>query len=106
NVLRPDTSLEKLAGLKPAFDREQGTLTAGNSTSLTDGAAAVLLCSEDWASQNNLPVLAYLGAGRTSAVDFVGGEGLLMAPTVAVSELLTATGLSLQEFDFYEIHEA
>jgi len=106
NVLRADTSLEKLASLKPAFDREQGTLTAGNSTSLTDGAAAVFLCSEEWALQNGLPVLAYLGPGRTSAVDFVNGEGLLMAPTVAVSELLTATGLALQDFDFYEIHEA
>lgn len=106
NVIRPDTTLEKLASLKPAFDREQGTLTAGNSTSLTDGAAAVLLCSEEWAQQHGLPVLAYLGPGRTSAVDFVNGEGLLMAPTVAVSELLTATGLALQDFDFYEIHEA
>lgn len=106
NILRPDTTLEKLASLKPAFDREQGTLTAGNSTSLTDGAAAVLLCSEEWAAQNGLPVLAYLTLGRTSAVDFVNGAGLLMAPTVAVSELLTATGLTLQDFDFYEIHEA
>jgi acetyl-CoA C-acetyltransferase len=106
NNLRADSSLEKLLALKPAFDRKHGTLTAGNSTPLTDGAAAVLLCSEDWALANNLPVLAYLSAGRSSAIDFVGGEGLLMAPTIAVSELLTQTGLSLQDFDCYEIHEA
>jgi acetyl-CoA C-acetyltransferase len=106
NNLRADSSLEKLQGLKPAFDRKHGTLTAGNSTPLTDGAAAVLLCSEEWALANNLPVLAYLSAGRSSAIDFVGGEGLLMAPAIAVSELLTQTGLSLQDFDCYEIHEA
>ena len=107
NNLRADSSLEKLATLKPVFDRSsQGTLTAGNSTPLTDGAAAVFLCSEAYALQHGLQVQAWLTRGRTSAVDFVGGEGLLMAPTVAVSELLTATGLTLQDFDFYEIHEA
>jgi len=107
NIIRPDTSLEKLASLKPAFDKKNGSLTAGNSTTLSDGAAAVLLASEDWAKANNLPILGYLTAGRTSAVDHVNAdEGLLMAPTVAVAELLTQTGLRLQDFDFYEIHEA
>lgn len=107
NNMRPDSSLEKLATLQAAFDRSaSGTLTAGNSTPLTDGAAAVLLCSEDYAKQHALPIQAWLIQGRTSAVNFVAGEGLLMAPTIAVSELLRATGLRLQAFDFYEIHEA
>ncbi|HEY7907208.1 MAG TPA: acetyl-CoA C-acetyltransferase [Wenzhouxiangella sp.] len=107
NIIRPDTSLEKLASLKPAFDKKNGTLTAGNSTTLSDGAAAVLLASEEWAKANDLPILGYLVAGKTSAVDHVNAdEGLLMAPTVAVAELLTQTGLTLQDFDFYEIHEA
>ncbi|MFP4207657.1 MAG: acetyl-CoA C-acetyltransferase [Wenzhouxiangella sp.] len=107
NIIRPDTSVEKLASLRPAFDRKQGTLTAGNSTTLSDGAAAVLICSEDWARANDLPVRAYLSAGRSAAVDFVDGdEGLLMAPTVAVAEMLTHHGLGLRDFDFYEIHEA
>lgn len=106
--LRPDTSLEKLATLKPAFDRKSGngTLTAGNSTPLTDGAAAVLLASEDWAKARGLPILAYLTFGKTAAVDFLGDEGLLMAPTVAVANMLKDAKLSLQDFDFYEIHEA
>jgi len=107
NNLRADSSLEKLASLKPAFSREKGaTLTAGNSTPLTDGAAAVLLVSEDYAEKHDLPVLAWLHSGRSSAIDFVSGDGLLMAPTVAVSELLQRHELSLQDFDFYEIHEA
>lgn len=107
NNVRPDTSPEKLAALKPAFDRKQGTLTAGNSTPLTDGAAAVLLASEEWAKAHDLPVQAWLTQGRTAAVDYVDGdEGLLMAPAVAVAEMLTRSGLSLQDFDFYEIHEA
>ena len=108
NILRADTTLEKLATLKPAFDRTsgKGTLTAGNSTPLTDGASAVLLASEAWATENGHVPLAYLTHSRVAAVDFVGGEGLLMAPTVAVAELLKATGLKLQDFDFYEIHEA
>jgi acetyl-CoA C-acetyltransferase len=109
NNLRADTTLEKLATLKPAFDRKsgQGTLTAGNSTPLTDGASAVLLGSEDWARQHNLPVLAYLVDGETAAIDFVGKkEGLLMAPAYAVPRLLARNGLTLQDFDFYEIHEA
>ena len=107
NNIRADTSKEKLATLKTVFDRgPDGTLTAGNSTPLTDGAAAVLLASEEWAESRGLPVQAYLTAGRTAAVDFVNDEGLLMAPTVAVSEMLQRAGLSLQEFDFYELHEA
>jgi acetyl-CoA C-acetyltransferase len=106
NNIRADSSLEKLASLKPAFDKKHGTLTAGNSTPLTDGAAAVLLCSEEWAVANNIPIRAFLVCGRSSAVDFVDGEGLLMAPTVAVSELLQMNGLALQDFDCYEIHEA
>jgi acetyl-CoA C-acetyltransferase len=109
NNLRADTTLEKLATLKPAFDKKsgQGTLTAGNSTPLTDGASAVLLASEEWAKRHNLPVLAYLVDGETAAVDFVGKkEGLLMAPAYAVPRLLARNGLTLQDFDFYEIHEA
>ena len=106
NNIRADISLEKMAELKPVFDRSAGTITAANSTPLTDGAAAVLLASEDWAEKRGIPVQAYLSLGRTSAVDFVQGEGLLMAPTVAVSELLKQTGLALQDFDYYEIHEA
>lgn len=107
NIIRPDTSLEKLASLKPAFDRKKGSLTAGNSTTLSDGAAAVLLCSEDWAKAHDLPVSGYLTHGRSAAVDFVNrDEGLLMAPTVAVAEMLMQAELSLQDFDFYEIHEA
>ncbi len=108
NVLRPDTSLEKLATLKPVFDKAsgQGTLTAGNSTPLTDGAAACLLSSDDWAAQHGHEVLCHLRDAQVAAVDFVHGEGLLMAPTVAVPQLLARNGLSLQDFDVYEIHEA
>jgi acetyl-CoA C-acetyltransferase len=107
NNVRADSSLAKLAQLKPAFDRGPGgTLTAGNSTPLTDGASGVLLCSEDWARQRNLPVQAYLTYAREAAVNFVGGEGLLMAPAYAVSEMLADANLALQDFDFYEIHEA
>ena len=108
NNLRPDVSLEKLASLKPAFDRTSGlgTLTAGNSTPLTDGAAAVLLASEDWAKAQNLPIQAWLTHARVAAVDFVHGEGLLMAPTIAVPRMLDEAGLTLQDFDYYEIHEA
>lgn len=107
NILREDASLERMAGMKPAFDKsDAGTLTAANSTGLTDGAAAVLLASEDWARKQGLPILAYLTAAQTSANDFVAGEGLLMAPTIAVSKLLDRSGLKLQDFDFYEIHEA
>lgn len=108
NILRPDTTLEKLATLKPAFDKTsgQGTLTAGNSTNLSDGASAALLASEDWAKAHGLEVQAYLRDAQVAAVDFVGGEGLLMAPAWAVSQLLERNGLTLQDFDFYEIHEA
>lgn len=107
NNLRADTSLEKLSTLRTVFDKSsKATLSAGNSTSLTDGAAAILLCSEEWAAEHNLPVQAYLTTGRSAAVDFVNDEGLLMAPTVAVAEMLQRAGLSLQDFDFYEIHEA
>jgi acetyl-CoA C-acetyltransferase len=108
NNLRPDLTLEQLARLKPAFDRSgQGTLTAGNSTPLTDGASVVLLGTEEWAAQQGLEVLAYLVDGETAAVDFVTGrEGLLMAPVYAVPRLLARNGLTLQDFDYYEIHEA
>lgn len=108
NNLRPDLSLEKLAGLKPAFERSAaGTLTAGNSTPLTDGASVVLLASEEWARERGLPVLAYWRDGEVAAVDFVRGEeGLLMAPVYAVPRLLARNGLTLQDFDYYEIHEA
>jgi acetyl-CoA C-acetyltransferase len=109
NNIRPDISLERLAKLKPVFDRSPaGTMTAGNSTPLTDGAGAVLLASEEWARARNLPVLAYLTCGRVAAVDFVNKDrdGLLMAPAFAVSEMLTSANLVLNDFDFYEIHEA
>ena len=107
NNIRRDTSLDKLSTLKPVFSqRDKATLTAGNSTPLTDGAAAILLASEDWARRKNLPVLAYLSFAKAAAVDFVNDEGLLMAPAYAVSSLLKQAGLSLQDFDFYEIHEA
>jgi acetyl-CoA C-acetyltransferase len=108
--LRPDTKLEKLASLKPVFGGERGTMTAGNSTTLTDGASAVLLANEEWAKEKDLPVLAYLTFAETAAVDFTGKtgyeEGLLMAPAYAVPRLLEKAGLTLQDFDFYEIHEA
>jgi acetyl-CoA C-acetyltransferase len=107
NNLREDISLEKIAQLSPAFDKEKGTLTAANSTPLTDGASAVLLSSEDWAAAHGLKPLAYLTFGQHYGIDFVdAGKGLLMAPTVAVSKMLDQAGLTLQDFDFYEIHEA
>lgn len=107
NNMRADTTIEKLAKLKPAFDRSgAGTMTAGNSTPLTDGAASVLLASEQWAKKRGLAVQAYLTHSKVSAVDFVDNEGLLMAPAYAVSEMLRDANLSLQDFDFYEIHEA
>ena len=108
NILRPDTTMEKLAALKPAFDKisGQGTLTAGNSTALSDGAAAVLIASDEWAAARGLKVQAYVTHARVAAVDFVHGEGLLMAPTIAVPRMLAEAGLTLQDFDFYEIHEA
>lgn len=107
NNLRADIDLESMAELKPAFERsKRGTLTAANSTPLTDGASAVLLGSEEWAEARGLPVLAYLSDAQTSAIDYVAGEGLLMAPTLAVSKMLERADLKLQDFDFYEIHEA
>jgi acetyl-CoA C-acetyltransferase len=107
NNVRADTSLERLAKLRPVFDKgPNGTLTAGNSTPLTDGASAVLLCSEPWAKEHALPVSAYLTYAREAAVDFVNDEGLLMAPAYAVAAMLKEAQLSLQDFDFYEIHEA
>ncbi|MDE9365167.1 acetyl-CoA C-acetyltransferase [Luteipulveratus sp. YIM 133132] len=107
--LRADTSLEKLAKLKPAYDKgnPDATMTAGNSTPLTDGASAVLLSTREWAAERNLPVLARFVDAETAAVDYVHGEeGLLMAPAYAVPRLLARNGLSLQDFDYYEIHEA
>ncbi|WP_422911195.1 acetyl-CoA C-acetyltransferase [Pseudomonas sp. MAC6] len=107
--LRADISLEKLATLKPCFERSpRGTLTAANSTPLTDGASLVLLASEEWAKARGLPILAYWKDGEAAAVDFVGAgkEGLLMAPAYAVPRLLARNKLTLQDFDYYEIHEA
>ncbi len=107
NNIRRDSTFEKLSALKPVFDRSgEGTMTAGNSTPLTDGAAALLLGSEDWARKKNLPILAYLTFVKVSAVDFIDDEGLLMAPAYAVSDMLKEANLRLQDFDFYEIHEA
>jgi acetyl-CoA C-acetyltransferase len=108
NNVRADSTAEKLAKLKPAFDRTgRGTLTAGNSTPLTDGASAALLCSEDFAKKHNLPIQAYFTDCEVAAVDFlVKKEGLLMAPAYAVPKMLARRGIKLQDFDFYEIHEA
>ena len=105
NNVRGDSSPEQLARLRPAFAAD-GTLTAGNSTPMTDGAAAVLLASAAWARARGLPVQAWLTYSKVAAVDFVGGEGLLMAPAFAVPRMLADAGLRLQEFDYYEIHEA
>jgi acetyl-CoA C-acetyltransferase len=107
NNLREDISLEKIAALRTSFDKsERGTLTAANSTPLTDGAAAVLLGSEEWAARRGLPVQAFLTYTQTAANNFVAGEGLLMAPTIAVSRMLARANLQLRDFDFYEFHEA
>jgi acetyl-CoA C-acetyltransferase len=108
NNVRAEATIDKLSSLKPVFDTSgAGTLTAGNSTPLTDGAASVLLASEDWARARGLPVMAYLRAGKTWAVDFAtGNEGLLMAPAYAASAMLSDVGLQLQDFDYYELHEA
>ena len=107
-IVRADTTVEKLSKLKPAFDKSsgQGSLTAGNSTIFTDGAGAVFLSSEEYAKQNNLTVQAWFTDCQSAAVDYVHGAGLLMAPTVAVAQLLKRNNLKLQDFDFYEIHEA
>ena len=108
NNVRADANLEKMATLKPAFDKKSGlgTLTAGNSTPLTDGASAVLLASEDWARARGLPILGYLTTGRVAGNDFAHGEGLLMAPTIAVSEMLERAGLGFDDIDYFELHEA
>jgi len=107
NNLRADTSMEKLGTLKPAFDRAKGTITAGNASPLTDGASSVLLASEEWAKAHNLPVMAYFVTGEAAAVDFIDErEGLLMAPAYAIPRMLQRLDLKLQDFDFYEIHEA
>lgn len=107
-IIREDTTPEKLGKLKPVFDKaETGTLTAGNSTALTDGAAGILMSSEEYAKENNLEIQSYFVDAEAAAVDYVHkGEGLLMAPTLAVARLLKRNNLSLQDFDFYEIHEA
>jgi acetyl-CoA C-acetyltransferase len=105
--LRPDSSVEKLAKLKPVFGGPEGTMTAGNSTPLSDGASAVLLASEEWARRHDIPIQAYFTDAQTAGVDYVHkGEGLLMAPAYAVPKLLDRNGATLQDFDFYEIHEA
>jgi acetyl-CoA C-acetyltransferase len=108
--LRPETSLDRLAALRPVFGTRgpgEATMTAGNSSALSDGAAVVLLATEEWANSRNLPVLAWFVTGETAAVDYVhGGDGLLMAPVHAVPRMLGRLGLSLGDFDFYEIHEA
>jgi len=107
NNMRGDSTLEKLATLKPVFGGENGTMTAANSTPLTDGASAVLLASEEWAEQKGLPVLAYLTFAEVAAVDFLKKkEGLLLAPAYAVPRMLDKAGITLQDFDYYEIHEA
>jgi acetyl-CoA C-acetyltransferase len=106
-TLRGDTTMEKVSKLKPAFDRsEAGTLTAANSSPLTDGASAVLLASEEECKKNGWPMLARFVEAQVAAVDYVGGEGLLMAPTIAVAQMLHRNNLKLQDFDYYEIHEA
>ena len=105
--LRPDTSAEKLAKLKPVFGGPEGTMTAGNSTPLSDGASAVLLASEEWAAARGIPVHAFFTEAQTAAVDYVHKrEGLLMAPAYAMPRMLARAGAGLQEFDLYEIHEA
>ncbi|SFO01082.1 3-ketoacyl-CoA thiolase [Chitinophaga sp. YR627] len=107
NILRRDTSLEKLARLKPAFDKTSGSLTAGNSSPLTDGASCILLASEDWARQQGLPVLAYITFAATAAIDYLQSpHNLLLAPVHASVKMLEQAGLTLQDFDYYEIHEA
>ncbi|NOT76222.1 MAG: acetyl-CoA C-acetyltransferase [Cyclobacteriaceae bacterium] len=107
NNVRGDSSLEKLAKLKPAFDKKNGTLTAGNSTPLTDGASCVLLASEDWAKEHKLPVLAYITFAELAAIEYVKDQhNLLMSPVYAATRMLKKANITLQDFDFYEIHEA
>jgi acetyl-CoA C-acetyltransferase len=107
NNLRRDTTLEKLASLKPAFDKQNGTLTAGNSTPFTDGASAVLLANEEWAEANNLPVLAYITFSEVAGIEYVENkQDLLLAPIFAADRMLRKAGMNLEDFDYYEIHEA
>lgn len=107
NNLRADSSLEKLARLKPAFDKVNGSLTAGNSSPLTDGASCVLLASEEWAQMHNLPVLAYISFAEVAAIEYVNHkENLLLAPIYATNRMLKKAGMKLEDFDFYEVHEA
>nr|WP_315030305.1 acetyl-CoA C-acetyltransferase [uncultured Chryseobacterium sp.] len=107
NNLRRDTSLEKLSQLKPAFDKQNGTLTAGNSTPFTDGASAVLLASEEWAKANNLPILAYITFSELAGIEYVDNkQNLLLAPVFAADRMLKKAGMKLEDFDYYEIHEA
>ncbi|MBB6501429.1 acetyl-CoA C-acetyltransferase [Pedobacter cryoconitis] len=107
NNMRRDTSLEKLSKLKPAFDKQHGSLTAGNSSPLTDGASCILLASEAWAKEQGLPVLAYLTFAEVSGIEYIRDkQNLLLAPVYAADRMLKKSGLSLQDFDFYEIHEA
>lgn len=107
NNIRRDTTYEKLAALKPVFDKSpEATMTAGNSTPLTDGAAAVMLTAEAWAIKKNLPIIAHITYVNVAAVNFIGADGLLMAPVFAVSDMLKKANLRLQDFDYYEIHEA
>ncbi|WP_374458453.1 acetyl-CoA C-acetyltransferase [Chryseobacterium taeanense] len=107
NNLRRDTSLEKLATLKPAFDKQNGTLTAGNSTPFTDGASAILLASEEWAKENNLPILAYITFSEVAGIEYVENkQNLLLAPVFAAERMLKKAGMNLKDFDYYEIHEA
>ncbi|KAI9447052.1 acetyl-CoA acetyltransferase [Russula earlei] len=107
NNLRTDSSLEKLAKLKPAFDKTAGSLTAGNSSPLTDGASCVLLASEEWAKERGLPILAYITMAEIAAIEYIQNQhNLLMAPVNAADRMLRRAGLQLQDFDFYEIHEA
>lgn len=107
NIVRPDSTLEKLSSLKPAFDKQNGSLTAGNSSPLTDGASCILLASEQWARERNLPVLAYLSYAELAAIEYVEAkQNLLLAPVYAANRMLQKANLRLQDFDFYEIHEA
>lgn len=107
NNLRRDTSLEKLSSLKPAFDKQNGTLTAGNSTPFTDGASAILLASEEWATANNRPVLAYITFSELAGIEYVENkQNLLLAPVFAAERMLKKAGINLEDFDYYEIHEA
>lgn len=107
NNLRRDTSFEKLSKLKPAFDKQNGTLTAGNSTPLSDGASAVLLASEEWAVKHNLPILAYITFAEVAAIEYVNNKhNLLLSPVLAGDRMLRKAKMKLQDFDYYEIHEA